>query len=444
MALQFKNKPQPPQQAQIPVNMPTLQAPQPQGPRHEPVMVGVPGLPIGMPPFLDFNRLHINTIQERMVPPPLQMPGADLPRAINFAADLGGCYWWRLGMPEILLNLKQKAIIHSMTMMITDPRYLQGYHTVKLQRQATPHQLMYVKFLQDVVKQCGLKKLIFEIDDVVFKEDIPMFNRCREAFDNEEVRTCIMEMMKMSDEITVTCDYMRDYYIEKTGNKKITVIPNYPMRMWADRFYDEKRLAMNFEKNKKKPRIAAFISGTHIDVVNKTNQSDDYTHLVQAIIRARKDFEFSFCGAFPLPIKPYIDMGEIKFIDWFPLPDFPKGMYETGVNVCFAALQDNHFNRSKSDIKLVEAACIGYPCVCQDMVTYKNALLKFNTGDEFIDQIKKVTKNVDTYMDYCKKSRAYADTMWLDNENNLMKHHEAMFTDFGSSQRKYLLETNPK
>ena len=166
--------------------------------------------------------------------------------------------------------------------------------------------------------------------------------------------------------------------------------------------------------------------------------------VVPAIIKARKDFRWKFYGCYPLPLKPFIDRGEIEFHEWAPLPEFPGAMAESGTQVTFAALQDNNFNRAKSNIKLLEAAALGIPCICPDMCTYKDAKLKYSNAAEFIDCIKTATKNQHTYADYCKKARAYADNFWLEDEKNLMKHHEAYFTPFGSPERKYLLESNPK
>jgi hypothetical protein len=161
-------------------------------------------------------------------------------------------------------------------------------------------------------------------------------------------------------------------------------------------------------------------------------------------MKSRKDFTWQFYGCYPLPLKPFVDSGEIIYKPWVDLPDFPAAMAESGTQLTFAALEDNNFNRSKSNIKLIEAGALGLPCVCPDMVTYKDALLKYKTGDEFIDQIKYALKDQSRYVDLCKKSRQYADNFWLEDVKNLSKHHEAYFTPFGSAERKYLAETNPK
>jgi hypothetical protein len=281
-------------------------------------------------------------------------------------------------------------------------------------------------------------KLIYEVDDVIFAEDIPLYNRNRSAFTAPEIQNSIKEILSMMDEIVVTCDYFKDYMIEKSGNKNVTVVPNYLMKWWFDRYYNLGDLVKKYDKNKKKPIVAIFASGTHCDVANQANQQDDFAHVVQHIIKTRTEFNWHFYGSFPLTLKPYIDNGQIKFFPWTKLPDFPQAVANSGAQITFAALQENNFNLCKSNIKLIESGAIGLPCVCPDMATYKDAFLKYKTGDEFIDCLKTALKNQTVYADFCKKSRAYAEKFWLDDEKNLMKHHEIYFTPHGSPERKYI------
>jgi glycosyltransferase involved in cell wall biosynthesis len=371
-------------------------------------------------------------------PPPPEIPGQGLKRALTYLADYGGCGYYRCVAPDLLLNLYQKAVVTETTCMILDPRYYTSVEAVKLQRQATPSQLSFVKHLAELKKQTKLK-LIYEVDDVVFAEDIPLYNRNRDAFTSKEIQNSIKEILSMMDEITVTSEYFRDYMIEKSGNKNVSVLPNYLMKWWFDRYYNLSDLIKNYEKNKKKPIIAIFASGTHVDVLNRVQQQDDFAPVIKHIERTRFDYQWHFYGSFPLPLKPYIDNGQIKFFPWVQLPEFAQTIANSGAQLTFASLQDNNFNRCKSNIKLIEAGAIGLPCICPDMVTYKDAILKYKTGDEFIDLIKSSLKNQTVYADLCKKSRAHAEKFWLDTESNLMKHHDAYFTPFGSKDRKYLV-----
>lgn len=394
----------------------------------------LPGAPLGIPYGVPMQTYITPSPQEA----PPEVPGEGLKRAITYLADYGGCGYYRCMAPDMFLNLYQKAVIVESTAMITDPRFYGTVETIKFQRQATTYQRDFVKSLRQLADQTK-KKLIYEIDDVVFAEDIPMYNRNRTAFTSKEIQDSIKEILTNMDEILVTCEYFKDYMIEKSGNKNVTVLPNYLSKGWFDRYYNLGDLIKKFEKNKKKPIIAIFASGTHVDVMNRVNQQDDFAPVIKQIAKTRGDFEWHFYGSYPLPLKPFIDSGHIKFFNWVQLPDFAEAMAKSGAQITFASLQDNNFNRCKSNIKLIESGAIGLPCVCPDMVTYKDAFLKYKTGDEFIDVIKSTLKNQTVYADQCKKARAYAEKFWLEDEPNLMKHYEAYFTPFGSKDRKFLV-----
>jgi len=394
------------------------------------------GLPIGLPGPI-YGAMPVIAQKE---PPPLEMPGQGLSRAINYYADYAGCGWWRMIAPEILMFINNKAVICGLTTMVLDPRFYNGIKAVRLQRQATPVQLQFLKFLKQGSAQHNFK-IIYEIDDIIIKDDIPNYNRCKVAFESDEIMNSCIEMMQMSDEISVTCQYMKDYYINKTGNKNITVIPNYPAKMWMDGHYDPKKILKDYQQHKKKPRIAYIGSGTHIDVMNKTNQKDDFAHIVDDIISSRKDFQWVFVGAFPLACKPFIDRGEMEFVQWFPLLELWKAYTTTNINAVIAPLQNNVFNNAKSNIKYLEAATCGIPGVFQDMITYKNAPLRFSKGAELIDQIKTLTKDENTYMKFSNKAREYADTMWLDD--HLDEFVELYYTRIGDKERTHLLNLNP-
>jgi hypothetical protein len=400
---------------------------------YKPIVSGIPNapqaLPMGMPTYsnVGFNPVSVPKAPE------LEMPESSLPRALNYYADYGGCGFWRMIWPEFMLNQYQKACISGLTCMVLDMRFYQGLKAIRMQRQATPIQKQFIQELKKASPQLGFK-LIYEVDDIVFKDDIPDYNRCKDAFVSAEISESILDIMGMMDEITVTCQYMKEYYQNKTGNNRITVIPNYPPKFWLDRFYNKQKIERLYDENKKRPRILYSGSGTHIDVLNRTGLNDDFKHVTDAIIKARKKFKFVWKGCFPLVLKPYIDNGEMEFIDWTQLPDYPQGLVDTNCNAVFASLRDNVFNKAKSNIKMVESGGIGLPGAFQDLCTYEDADYKFQTGDDLIQQLEYITSDVDRYMESSDKARAFTEKLWLDDHIN---EYEALYsTAWGSKERK--------
>jgi len=368
-------------------------------------------------------------------------PEAHLPRGIDYYADYSGCGFWRLIWPGHLLTAHQKAIIHGSTVMCFDPRWYAGTKAVRIQRQATSNQRKFFEFLKDLGSKMGFR-LIFEIDDIMFHEDIPEYNKFKPAFKNPEIRDNAMAMMQMSDEITVTCNFMKDYYASKTGHKNITVIPNYPPKWWIGNFYNEKRISMNYDDNKNRPRILYAGSGAHFDVENRVNQDDDFRHVLDVIVKTKDKYKWVFLGAFPLALRPYVTDGTFEYHPWSMLYNYPQAIYNLNVNAMVAPLQDNNFNKAKSDLKYIEASSFGLPVICQDLCTYENAPFKFKTGEEMVDQIDDVLSKKNRYMTICQHARKYAESRWLENDDNINKYLELYTLPYGDPGRVLLNAQN--
>lgn len=373
--------------------------------------------------------------------PDMRPPEMDLKRAINYYADYSGCGFWRMIWPEHLLNAHNNLVMHGSTVMIFDKNFYRNTEAVRIQRQATDHQKFFVQHLKALSKEMGFR-LIYEIDDLVFHEDIPEYNKFKPAFTDPSIRKNCQEIMDMCDEITVTCDFMKHYYMEKTGHTNITVIPNYPPKWWMGNFYDEKRISQNFDANQNKPRILYAGSGAHFDVENRVGQNDDFAHINKVIVDTIDKYQWVFLGAFPLPLMHFVKAKKIEYHPWSQLYAYPEKIFNLNVNMMVAPLQDNTFNKAKSDLKYIEACCYGLPIACQDIETYRNAPIRFKTADEMIDRIDETMAKKGKYMNMCAKNRKYAETRFLENPENIGKYVELYTLPYGSSDRTLLNTVN--
>jgi len=380
------------------------------------------------------NNLPVN--QKQAAPPEV-----GLPRFMNYYADYSGCGHWRMIWPEQVMNAHNKAVVHGTTVMNADPRYYTQTKAVRIQRQATPQQLEFVKFLRKLADANNFR-LIYEIDDICFHEDIPDYNKYKTAFTDPKIRQSAQEMMEICDEITVTCPFMRDYYASKTNNKNVTVIPNFMPKFWIGGKSDINRTMESYEKNKRKPRILYAGSGAHFDVENRTKFRDDFEHVNDVIRRTVDKYQWVFLGAHPLPIRDLIQNGKIEFHPWKRLYEYGQGLYDLNVNMIVAPLQDSTFNKAKSDLKYIEACALGLPIACQDLCTYENAPIKFRTGDEMIDQIENTLKDRKRYKSLCKKASQYAETRWLEDDINIDCYTELYQYGVGDPKRLNLSRYN--
>ena len=367
-------------------------------------------------------------------------PEQEPSRGLNYYADFSGCGHWRMIWPETILNAYQKCIVHGSTSMLLDPKVYEHINTVRIQRQANPTQLDFVKHLKRIQNKNHFN-LIYEIDDVLFHEDIPDYNKFKRAFISDDIRKSSQEIIELCDEVTVTCQYMKEYFQSKTSNKNVTVIPNYIPRFWMDRYYDEKQKTVEYDKNVKKrrrPRVLWSGSGAHFD--QNGVGYDDFTHVIEVVIKTLKKYQWVFMGAIPNALVQYVKSGDIEFHKWVPILDYPHAVHKLNAQVAVAPLHNNPFNNSKSDLKYIEAGALGTPVICQNMHTYKNTPLVFNTGAELVDQIDHVIQSKNNYMKWVRKFRSGVESRWL--EDNVNVYNELYSLPYGHPKRQQISNLN--
>ena len=381
---------------------------------------------------------------------PLSQPGgtpneAQLPRYVNYLADYSGCGHWRILWPEATINARGDGMSQSTTAMVVDPKWYTGVTTVKLQRQASSAQLEFVKYLKQVQQEYGFK-IMYEVDDVVFREVIPDYNKFKFAFDTDEIRQNCIEIINLVDEVTVTCDFMRRLYTEKTGQQNITVIPNFIPNGWMGQLFNPREIERNYEQNKRKPRILYTGSGAHYDVENKTDGKDDLSEVRDFIRKTVDKYQWIFVGAFPPQLADLVQQQKIEFYPWQTLLRYPYFINSLRAQLMVAPLQVNDFNRAKSDIKYIEGCILGIPCLCQDMETYNSAPdnLKFSSVEEFEQKIERILnpKKKNKYFQNVHKLRQVGEQRILELDSNIGAHLEALNTPYGSSERQFLREWN--
>ena len=382
----------------------------------------------------------INNPSIKEISKPLARKKSEL-NIIHYKADYSGCSLYRLAMPEYILNYSGAARIQIFDRMILDERTFDGLDVIHIQRQTTEAQLQHIQWIKSIQPKYGFR-MIYEIDDIPFIEEIPLYNASRRAYIPESIQKSIKEIMLLADEITVTCPFMKQLICKKLNTDKVTVIPNFPTRAWMGNMYNQIKINSDYDRNKNKPRILYCGSNAHYDVGN-TGAPDDTSHIIDAIINHINDYQWVFLGGYPRQLKAWVEAGKIEYHPWTPLPQYPKKIYDLGVQAIIAPLADNNFNKSKSDLKLFEANCYGLPCFCQDMVTYENAKYKFKTGEELIKLLDNEIKRAGHYKNLGPKIYKEAEKRWLDNPENIGLYLELYKYPFGSPERKLIKKYNP-
>jgi glycosyltransferase involved in cell wall biosynthesis len=365
-----------------------------------------------------------------------------LPKSIFYCADSGGCGFWRMIWPAEHLLAYKKADITITKFMHLDKLLYSAIDSVKLQRQLTPLQLDFVKALKKEQKETLDKygktfRLIWEVDDVVFPtKDIPDYNVKKSEFvskvQQEEV---VKELIHLCDEVTVVSNTMRNHYQRVLDYDRISVIPNYFPRAWADRYFDPEKMRQRYHTHKNKPRILYNGSATHFDLRNKTNQLDDFTHLARYVRKTVDKYQWIFLGSHPLTLKDLIDSGKIEYYSWVPLFAYQEAMAKTEAMVTIAPLLDTTFNRCKSSLKIYEAGAHGMPCVAQNLPCYDSeAHWLFTDAESLEDQLQTLLRDEQSYMEAVCAANEAAQGMWL--EDHMDEHLLVLSTPYGDERRK--------
>ncbi len=364
------------------------------------------------------------------------MSEKNLPYIIQYPADYGGCGFWRFLWPQLVMNMKGLASVCHSQLYIRDFLHYKKATAVHIQRQTKPMQLTFFQKLSDVKKRMNFR-LIYESDDIIFPEDIPPYNQAKEKYLSHTSHA--KEIMELCDEVTVSTPFLRDYYLNKTNQKNITVIPNYPPLFWIGSHFSEELILRNYRAHKSRPRILYSGSASHFNFSTDDKEiPDDFSHVKEVILANADKFKWVFVGAFPKSLMQFIKAGLVEYHPWQNLDNYPRFLSKLQINMWIAPLQENDFNRAKSDLKFLEATAFGLPVACQDLCTYAVAPIKFKTGEEMIKRIRETLETEETFLNASRRARTLLDGRWLERDENIGKYLDVYCHPYGHPMRKYV------
>ena len=324
-------------------------------------------------------------------------------RNLTYLADVYGTGFWRHIQQITTANCIQNEtrIFNTYTQEpICDPRYYTEMNSVTIQRWLTDGQRDFVeKFLYPVTRQEGIW-LIYEIDDAMGKNDIPLYNRGRKAFYNDNIQNNIKFMLDKSDIVIVTTDYIKEYYARTYDipMRKIVAVPNLLPHWWYGDKYQPNIKIQQFKENKSRPRIGIVSSLSHYNIDNVKDETgqiakDDFDEIADVIRETVDDLQWVIFGYEPPQLKDEIEKRKVECHGCVPILQYPSSLYNLGLQAIIAPLQDNEFNRCKSNIKYIESCAIGVPLFASNCIPYKGTLPEnqlFSSQDDLKNKLLKL------------------------------------------------------
>jgi len=328
-------------------------------------------------------------------------------------SDTSGCGCYRMCFPSwnIRSVLRNVSFVETKR-YILDPNFYRAVRHIMLQRQVGPQQKeVFEKFFLPLQRQTGLW-ITYNIDDAIIPADIPKYNSGWAAYQVPGITENIKFMMCNSDFVVTTTPELKYYFHKRCGVElnRIIDIPNYLPRWWAGESYNADHRRQLYRDNIHKPRIGFSSSSTHFDLENKNCGIDDFTHIIKFIESTMHKYQWVFIGAFPLQLETYIKSKQLELHPGSDILNFLRELNDKRLNVLVAPLQDNIFNRCKSNIKLIESWALGIPVIAQNLPLYsKYTDLTFNDGNDLQNRIDDVLRDEETYMDIISHNKYIVD-----------------------------------
>lgn len=320
-------------------------------------------------------------------------------RIIYYPADRSGCSVWRMRLPALI---QHSEILEN---IIINPEFYQSIGRAYIQR------ALDARIIPTIEATKSTTEWIYDTDDLLSKDLIPDYNITKDDW-HDDTEKKALAVMQVCNHVRVSTMELVKYY-KPIVNVPVLYVPNRSPKIWFYGLRNEQRCLDLMNKHRNRPRVLWAGSPSHLDILNK-GVDDDFSHVIGEMVKLAADFQFVFVGAYPPEFQEFIDRGYAEFYPWIAIYQYPIMLDQLEVNIAIAPLQDNLFNSCKSNIKLLEACYLGMPAICQDMVTYDDAFLKFRSGKDLSDMLYSLKKDRKMYKAEVKRHFEYGLNNYLD------------------------------
>lgn len=348
----------------------------------------------------------------------------------HYCADFQGVGHIRVIFPCLLLNhlrLDGYGFHASYSVQyVNDPVWYSNYTLISFQRASTDKHLELIKHFKNVVRKRTKTPIFYELDDLLF--DIPKWNYASEYYG--KYRPCIEQILREVDGITVSTEYLKNRL--SPYNSNISVIPNHlPMFLWGER-----PLSVPLHRVKReKVRIVWAGSENHFAnkrLLQKDIRGGDFGNDLMSFIRKTTNtYDWHILGGCPSELSDLKNNG-ITYHGWRNIFGYP--MYIRGLepDIFIAPLEDNEFNRCKSDLKLLEACAVGAAGVYSNVEPYKEASLLADTDEQMISMIEQLASDIEYRQSiYELDLHKVRDVLYWECSDNVRRYIETYLGFFG-------------
>ncbi len=313
-------------------------------------------------------------------------------RILFIVPSFGATGWYRCNVPGRELA-KRGHTCHLDTVVDRDAV---GEHDVLvLSNGATDAGVAAIQY----AKSLGLR-VVADIDDDPWHMSAANPNAARW---NEQERAAVEGCLSLADRVTTTNPFLAEFVSQFNGS--VLVLPNcLPSDSW------------NVEAAPHDKTVIGWLGGfTHYEdlvavgaPVNRLLEQHDDVELHLSIFEDHPFNPKSKVRVLPL-------RGDIT--------EYPSLF--GGIDIGIAPLLDNHFNRCKSDLKVIEYGAAGVPCVASDIPTYSRTISHGENGflatteEDWVGRLTELVEDRDLRARIGAEARKTAEARFIDKNVEL-------------------------
>lgn len=273
-------------------------------------------------------------------------------KILFYTNDQTACRYLRVELPKKYLSLDPDILIETTPVFL--PSHFYEWDIVVFHKNVLAKDLDFIKRIKD-----NGRKVVYEADDDYF--NIPPWNQV--AYRSyQHVRQNIEKILKASDAITVTTKHLADQYSKY--NPRTYVLPNSldiaeidstPINTEivsiTDGYGSKISHSEYLDRTKDLLRVGYYGSATHVG---------DLKLLVRplGIFLREKDASFTFVGNLPQDLRLAIPKDKLFTVYPTTIDKYISLLKTLELDTVLVPIQDISFNRSKSNLKVIESMAI--------------------------------------------------------------------------------------
>jgi glycosyltransferase involved in cell wall biosynthesis len=321
-------------------------------------------------------------------------------KILAFISGYDGCGYYRIQLMAKYLN--KLPDVHVKISFEYNKNLMDWADLIILQKQVNLKAIPFIEY----AKSKG-KKVITEVDDDYF--NIPEWNPAYKYYKDKSEQ--LISFYKISDAMTVTTPYLAEQMSKY--NSVVEVLPNSLDFPFLDnlktlnpldkfkhiRYLSSDQKLLNIEETynylQDKKVIGWGGSPTHLRDLQQVT-----TALVE-ICKKDKDVVLVMMACTTDDILNNIPKNQLILINPTPIFLYHKNLIVQNWNAAICPIEDNIFNKSKSNLKYLEFGFQGFACICSNVENYsktithmENGVLSENTDESWYSNINNILNNI--------------------------------------------------